>query len=231
MSEPVEPIELCLESLDAVEDEQPYVRCVALSGAELGLGLTASGEIVWKQNDAPSASIWVSADNQLMVVRNEESTAIRLVRAERFLDLPLAKPVVVLHEDLLEMHGHSFRLHIHGVAASVEPPTRLALRRVHSMIAGAALAAVSMAGCVNGPPDTSSAPSTLTAAVTNTSGGSPSIATLVASGGAASSMTEVSTQGGLTAVTSSTRKISTRAPVKPIEVRHHPPKPNPNPIL
>jgi hypothetical protein len=227
MPNPVEPIELCLESVDRLEDDQPYVRCVAISGAEPGLGLSAEGEITWCQTEAASATFWVSADNQLIVTRNRESDEVRLIRAERFLDLPLEKPVVVLNEDLVVINGHGFRVHVHGVAASVEPPTRLALRRVQSMIAGAAVAALSIAGCHTGTANTglaSSSASTTISTVAST-GGTAASSALVATGGVAEAIGETNAQGGTTAQLGSTGRLLSTRVVKPIEIRHAPPKP------
>ena len=152
MTSIVEPIELCLESLDPAEDERPYVRCVALAGGTQGLGLTAVGGIVWCRNESASLLIWVSADNRLMLLRSDEMHRARLTRAERFLELPANKPVVALHGDVIEIEGRSFRVHVHGVAGTVAPPVRLTLRRAQKWVAGAALAAASLAGCRTNAP-------------------------------------------------------------------------------
>jgi len=224
MSSPVTPIELCLESLDQLEDDHPYVRCVAISGAEPGLGLSAVGEITWCDADPAAVNLWVSADNQLIVTRGSNSDAVRLTRGERFLDLPLEKPVVILDQDFLSVNGHTFRVHVHGIAASVEPPTKLALRRVQSMIAGAAVAAVSMAGCHTSTPDigVASASPSATASALYASGGSTASITLPSTGGITAIIVNTSGQDG---TGGSTNKLRATRAVRHIEVRNHPPKP------
>jgi len=146
MATRVDPIELCLESLDTADDERPYVRCVALAGGQPGLGLTAEGIVIWQHDKAASLLLWVSADNRLMSLRSSEACGVCLTRAERRLDLPPNKPVVTLHGDIIEIEGRAFRVHVHGVAASVLPPTRLSLRRAKQWITGA-VAAASLAAC------------------------------------------------------------------------------------
>jgi len=150
MKSVVEPIELCLESLDSAHDNGPYVRCVALAGGGPGLGLTSEGAVVWLQNGAAALLIWVSADNRLMVLRRDGLARVRLTRAERTLDIPENKPVVTLHRDVVEVEGHSFRVHVHGIAQAVNPPERLTLRRAERWVASAALA-MSLAACHSNP--------------------------------------------------------------------------------
>ena len=228
-----EPIELCLESLDAADDEHPYVRCVALTGSSSGLGLTQAGKIVWQQNETACLLIWVSADGRLIVQRRSSAAAVRLTRAERFLDLPEGKPVVALHEDVLEVEGHAFRVHVHGVAQRLAPPLRLPLRR--AWVAGA-VTALSMAACHTTSAGTAAPAAThgvtrsteLSAAGGSTTGFAqpPPEST---TGGYPEVVSEVEAQGGTPSVASTAKKRTTKQPAPPIEIRNRPPAVSFNP--
>ena len=217
----VEPIELCLESLDPAEDEHPYVRCVAMAGGEPGLGISPNGAIIWREDTAAVALLWVSADSQLIVSRHQEGHGVRLIRAERFLELPLAKPVVVLHEDVLVIGERTYRIHVHGVAAVVAPPTRLTLRRAQTLLATAALAAASFAGCHASTQGQPGAPSTDVAAPPPPTSQYAEPPPNLETGGAPG--VEPASQGGA-ATTGTGRATSTKA-TPPIEIREHPPAP------
>ena len=220
----VEPIELCLESLDPAEDEHPYVRCVAMVGGEPGLGITPDGAIVWQRDTAAAALLWVSADRQLIVSRHQEPQSVRLIRAERFLDLPLGKPVVVLHEDVLIIGSHTFRVHVHGIAAVVAPPTRLTLRRAQTFVAAAALVATSFAGChasTQGQPTVPGGASADVAAPPPPTSQYAQPPPDLATGGAPG--VEPASQGGTTAA--GTGRATNTKPTPPIQVREHPPAP------
>jgi hypothetical protein len=127
----------------------------------------------------------------------------------------------------------SFCVHVHGVAHVVEPPERLSIRRMQSMIVGAAIAAVSMAGCH--PSASSAAAASAATATANppalSTGGAASAA-VAATGGASDALASNSTsgQGGTEAVQSTTKAAVKRT--RPIEVRQHPPKPmiTPDPL-
>lgn len=229
MSNSVEPIELCLESLDPAEDDRPYVRCVALAGSGSGLGLTAAGKIVWLQNETACLLIWVSADNRLIIQRRGNAARVRLTRAERFLDLPESKPVVTLHADVIEIEGHSFRVHVHGVAQRVAPPVRLALRRAQNWAAGA-LAAASLTACHTTPGGTTP-PSEAVTGTTASTEASVSIASSTGfaqpppeldTGGQPAVANEVAGQGGTQGRATTTRRRASKPP-PPIEIRNHPP--------
>jgi hypothetical protein len=209
----VEPIELCLESLDAADDERPYVRCVALAGGGPGLGLTSAGVVVWLQNQTAALLIWVSADNRLMIQRRDGSVHVRLTRAERFLDVPENKPVVTLHDDVIEIDGRSFRVHVHGIAQTVSAPERLTVRRARQWIAGAALAA-SLAACHSNPPGTT--PVSPDPSTNGFAQPPPDFST----GGQSSRGSDNGNQGG-------SQGRGTAIP--PIEIREQPPAPVPMP--
>lgn len=210
MADVVTPIELCLESLDPMDDNHPYVHCVALAGGEPGLGVTANGTIVWRENDAAAFLLWVSADNRLIAWRSSELHSVRLSRAERVLDLPANKPVVALHGDTVEIEGRSFRVHVHGVASTIESPTRLSLRRAQRWVE-AGLVAATLAACHTG--SQSNVPSSVGGAEAQAS------AAVSAAGGGASSSGVAQAQGGTPGPGST----------PPIEIREAPPAPVPSP--
>ncbi len=226
----IEPIELCLESLDPSTDDQPYVRCVALAGGDPGLGIDSDGRVVWCQNELAAALLWVSADRQLILVRRSISQSVRLIRAERFLDLPLDKPVVVLHEDVITIEGNSFRVHVHGTTQIIAPPERLLLRRAQTFVAGAVLAAATIAGCHTN----TTGRAAVSAGATGNEVTSPS-ATFETEyakpppdmGTETATLTEGDTQGqgGTAAASTATTRRPTTKPTPPIQIREQPPAP------
>ena len=117
------PIALCLEDLDA---EPRYLRCVALAGRLPGLVLDELGEVRWQEDGPAACELWVSADEQLILFRPEESrVAVQLFRGGRSLLVPRGKPVVVLDQDRIELSGRRLQLHIHGEAPAVHAPAPL----------------------------------------------------------------------------------------------------------
>jgi hypothetical protein len=145
------PIELCLEDMVAVRspDAERYLRCVALVGPQLGLGVDPQGNVTWRSADALAAELWVSADDRLILLRPAGAPAVRLSRASRELDVPEGKPVVVLPGDLVAVGPRRLRVHIHGVAASVCAPAPLSERALAQVARAAAVLAVgaAVAGC------------------------------------------------------------------------------------
>jgi hypothetical protein len=210
MADSVVPIELCLESLDPADDDHPYVRCVALAGGQPGLGVTAEGQIVWRDNDAAALLIWVSADNRLIAWRSSKVHKVWLSRAERALELPASKPVVALNGDTVEIDGRAFRIHVHGTARTVESPTRMSLRRAQRWVE-AGLVAATLAACHTG--NQGNVPTSV--------GGAESQATVASSaaGGSASNSGSPDAQGGMRGPEST----------PPIEIREAPPAPMPMP--
>lgn len=148
-----EPIELCLEELEERSGDEPYLRCVAVAGGHPGLCFSPQGEVWWQLNQDALAELWVSMDGQLIFYRTGGLGVVSLTRASRHLELPVGKPVVVLHGDEVRVEGRSYRVHVHGRATQVAPPERLTLRRAHQAVVGAALAASALAaGCEGDPP-------------------------------------------------------------------------------
>jgi hypothetical protein len=147
-----EPIELCLEELDVSDDNEPYVRCVAVSGGCLGLCFSPRGEVLWRLNDGALAELWVSQDGKLIFFRKMPVGSVSLTRSERHLELPLEKPVIVLDSDEIGVGGKLYRVYIHGATTRVAPPERLNLRRARSLTVGAAIAVGALtAGCKPSP--------------------------------------------------------------------------------
>jgi len=230
MSHDIAPIELCLESLDPAQDEQPYVRCVALVGSRPGLGLTSEGKIVWLQNERACLLIWVSADNRLIIQRRGDAARVCLSRSERFLDLPENKPVVALHEDIIQIDSRAFRLHVHGVARKVSPPLRLPLGRTQNWVAGA-LVAASVAACHTNPGGTmpgtgvpmgSVAPTT---EVSDVSASAPRFAQPppeAGMGGHTAELPQAEGTGGTQSSAATTQRRAAK-PTPPIEIRNRPP--------
>ena len=151
-----QPIELCLE--DVAADEAAgvtrYLRCVALGGHQPGLGIDPDGNVTWRTAAALAAEIWVSGDEQLILLRPAGAPTVRLSRASRELELPEGKPVVVLGGDRIEVGPRRLQLHVHGVAESVYAPTPLLDRALGHAARAAALLAVSaaVAGCATPAP-------------------------------------------------------------------------------
>jgi hypothetical protein len=145
-----QPLAICLEDVDARDPAQRYLRCVALVGRQPGLRVDAGGTVVWKPGELPACELWVSADDRLILYRMGDDVPVNLLRAGRSLQLPVGKPVVVLDQDIFEVNGHRLRIHVHGAASAVTPPSPLrptAKRTAASMAAAVALSAVALSGC------------------------------------------------------------------------------------
>lgn len=135
------PVEICLEELDGSNQEEPFVRCVALPGGEPGLALDREGQIKWMPEDPAACGLWVTADDRLALLRTEDTGIITLERGTRTLEVPLGKPVILLDQDLLHLGNQRLRLHVHGEAAQVRPPERLSLSTLNRLARAAAAAA------------------------------------------------------------------------------------------
>jgi hypothetical protein len=153
-------MELCLEELEDQASPEPYLRCVAVAGGQPGLCFSPDGEVVWKLNEHAAAELWVSGDDKLIFYRKQSEGVVSLTRLSRHLELPLGKPVVVLHGDEICVKNRRYRVHVHGTAQEIVPPTRLDLRRTRHAVVGAALAVSSLvAGCKQNLPETQDASS------------------------------------------------------------------------
>lgn len=200
--------------------DEPYVRCVAVAGGSPGLGFSASGAVLWREVNNTVAELWVSLDARLILYRTREDSEVLLSRATRQLELPLGKPVVVLHGDEFAVNGHRYRLHVHGLAAEVRPPEPLRFKRSRAAVVGAAVALGAMGpgcdGSDRNPIEVRSAPPIVAVPVSPLDAGR--------SGPDAGTSTHV--DSGTADTGSMKRQRSTiRQPGPPIEIRKHPPAP------
>ena len=138
------PIELCLERVQSSSAAR-YVRCTAQVGRALGLALAVDGRILWCEQNGVACEIWVSADQLLMEYCHAGTPPTTLYRAERALELPRDRPVVLRHRDELELAGTRFRVHVHGATDVVRAPT--IVRTLVRAAATLALAASGAAAC------------------------------------------------------------------------------------
>jgi hypothetical protein len=144
------PLEICLEDLALSEQDERYIRCVALPGGEPGLSLDRDGAVRWMPAEPAQYGLWISADDQLVLVRGDGAGPLTVSRAGRSLEAPEAKPVVLLDQDLLVVNGRRLRVHVHGVAAEVHPPERLSGSALARM-ARTAAAALALGAAVVAP--------------------------------------------------------------------------------
>ena len=142
---------LCLEDLHASADGR-YLRCVALPGRQAGLRISQQGAVSWKISGGVACEMWVSADDQLILLRPPGAVPVIVERAGRRLDVPTDKPVVLIDQDVFRVCGRTLRVHVHGVAETVTPPSPLLPRKAGStrLAALMALGAV-VAGCDKPP--------------------------------------------------------------------------------
>lgn len=150
------PIELCLEDLALAPEDERYLRCVALPGGEPGLALDHEGVVRWMPEGAVAHGLWVSQDEQLILLRGEGALPIAVQRGGRTLEAPPGKPVVLRDQDLLLVGHRRLRVHVHGIAQAVHPPARLS-RSALAGLARAAAAAIAL-GSALGALDGQAAP-------------------------------------------------------------------------
>jgi hypothetical protein len=123
------PFALCMEDLDPAVDDARFLRCVALPGRQPGLRVLSDGSLGWQFAGAIACELCVSADERLILFRPEGAPSVLLDRAGRVLDVPFERPVVLLSQDVIEVGSRRMRVHIHGLATKVAPPSRLPSRR------------------------------------------------------------------------------------------------------
>lgn len=120
------PLAICIEDTAAIAPSRRYLRCVALSGADPGLRVTADGEVLWRSEAAAAFELWISQDERLILYRYPDGARVVVRRDGRWLEAPAEKPVVLLDQDLVELGERRFRIHIHGAAPVVHEPSWLA---------------------------------------------------------------------------------------------------------
>jgi hypothetical protein len=119
------PLAVCLEDLDAATPGERYLRCVALAGRQPGLRVDGAGAVLWRSDEAVACELWVSADDRLILYRPEGSAPVAVRRAGRVLEVPFAKPVVLLSQDEFQVGRRRLRVHVHGIAPTVTAPALL----------------------------------------------------------------------------------------------------------
>jgi len=157
------PLEICLEETNPPLADERYIRCVALPGGQPGLALDREGAVRWMPDRPADFGLWVSADDQLILLRAQSAGPITVSRAGRSLAAPAEMPVVLLDQDLLQIDGRQLRVHVHGATEDVHPPERIGssalARAARATAAALALsAAVGVADGVAGSPASASPP-------------------------------------------------------------------------
>lgn len=118
------PIAICIEDLEAGSDSTRYLQCVALVGDHSGLRIDHQGEIRWQpEHEERLVELCVSYDERLLLYRQPDAASVLLLREGRSLEVPAEKPVVLLDGDQLNVGGRSLRIHVHGEAPEVAPPS------------------------------------------------------------------------------------------------------------
>ena len=144
------PVAICIEDLDT--DATPYLQCVAVAGADPGLVIDAEGEVHWQTGEPGACELWVSLDQRLMAFRPQGAPGAPVVlhRGGRSLEVPEGKPVVVLDQDRLDVGPRRLRVHVHGEAPSVHPPSLLQQERPSPLgrVARAAATALALSAAV-----------------------------------------------------------------------------------
>ena len=141
------PLSICIEDLGAANEEERYTRCVALPGGQPGLGLDPAGHVLWQTGCPVACELWISADDKLILRRPDGAPVVRVSRLGRSIEAPFGKPVVLLDQDEIDVSGRGFRVHVHGEAQAVHPPTplRQKLKRAAGIAAAVALSAAPVA--------------------------------------------------------------------------------------
>ncbi|MBI5531882.1 MAG: hypothetical protein HY898_04150 [Deltaproteobacteria bacterium] len=124
----MKPIALCLEPVD--RRDEPLTRCVALAGRQPGLRISAEGAVRWRvEDDAGSIELWVTADARLALYRTDGAPCVELHRAKRRLEVPFAKPVILVDGDEVRGASWAYCIHIHGETEQAIAPEPVAAPR------------------------------------------------------------------------------------------------------
>ncbi|HEY3354068.1 MAG TPA: hypothetical protein VGQ83_12520, partial [Polyangia bacterium] len=146
------PIALCLEDLAPARGTSRYLSCVALRGVEPGLTLDPTGAVQWRSASPAACELFVSLDQQLILLRPEGAGTVTVTREGRSLAAPAGKPVVLLDGDEITIAARRLRVHVHGIAPAVAAPAPVKVRerRGARRAAAAALALGAALGCGRG---------------------------------------------------------------------------------
>jgi len=122
-------LEICIEDLDrpepaTSEEDERYIRCVALSGDEPGLALDREGVVRWMPEGPADRlyGLWVSDDQRLVLLRGEHVGPVIVERGGRQVQAPPGKPVILMDQDLLRFDERRLRVHLHGETEEIFEP-------------------------------------------------------------------------------------------------------------
>ena len=229
-----QPLALCVEDLDATSEATRYVCCVAISGAEHGLGVTNTGTIVWRNAEPTACNLWISADEQLILLRPEGAHPVIVRRGGRSLDVPYDKPVVLLNQDSFEVGHKHLRVHVHGPAPAITPPEPYVPARASNAARFVAMVAIGAAvvGCKkaidvrDAPPSAAVPEEPHSPGTGGTDAGIASVDASDASADSSPPAADASAAASSAAPASPGASPPTAPPTAtPVEVRAHPPKP------
>ena len=119
------------------------------------------GHVRWRSESTLACELLVTLDGRLAVWRRPGATPVVVTRAQRSLEVPVEKPVILLHEDELSIAFRRLRVHVHGAASSATAPDFLVAPRpkrtlfrsaATAAVVGASLAAATPGVAQQGPP-------------------------------------------------------------------------------
>lgn len=154
-----QPIALCLEDLDTIDEARRFLQCTALADGEPGLALDDRGAALWRSaREEAACALVVAADGRLTLHHSAHAAALRLRRSGRELLVGAEHRVVLLDQDELTIGGRRLRLHVHGAAPEgaspawiraepQAPPGLTARSRIATATALALGAAIGTTGC------------------------------------------------------------------------------------
>ncbi|MBW2529564.1 MAG: hypothetical protein JRI23_35630 [Deltaproteobacteria bacterium] len=224
-----DPISLCIENTENDDEETRFIRCVALEGGRAGLAVDPRGRPMWIETDGCACELWVSSDEQLILLRPAGAPPSRVHRAGRSLDVPADKPVVMLDQDEIEVSGVMLRLHVHGFTTEIHAPEPFIPPRAAVAAVAAAMVLGAATGCdrpetTGGDGDTGTATAAVTtAAETSATTTTSETATETAESTSTAAPSATASATGAAATGTATTKTMTTKP--PIEVRPRPPAP------
>ena len=143
-------IELCFEDLQAAPDSPEYLQCVARPAGMPGLSVDRDGKVLWESPRDEAFALWVSLDDQLVLLRAAGAPEVVVSRAGRSVSAPVGKPIILLDQDFVQLGVRQWRMHVHGVASKAHAPFPLFRKAFATLAAAAALAACNPSSHVAG---------------------------------------------------------------------------------
>lgn len=125
---------VCVEDLASGS----ILRCVALEGRGPGLGISPTGEVVWKEPGPIAFLLCVASDGRLVLLRPQGAPGSSVHRAGRSVDAGEEAPVFLVSGDEVEVGGRRLRIHQHGTTKRVFSPTLLSRATIAAMVLAAA---------------------------------------------------------------------------------------------